>query len=263
MLVGRFEATAGRALSDGDTVVTVTEQRDVWPLSAFLQGRGASSGVHRVEFEWLGEPHPDFAVGLVEKPIDHSCCTQSSNSWVIGGYRMTSGVRTCGFESVNPLTAPPKVGDVYALLLNMDAGVCDVAVNGVVKCRPWTELRGCTLWPAVFMHAVGSRMKIRSCVSPDPAGAGSGPAPFAAHPPRAPVAAPAPAPVAAYAGAVGGAGTRAGLVVRARAGGRWMLCLALLRARDSLMSICVATPSQGSHAVYRSRWTRFAQRWRH
>ena len=189
MLVGRFEAaTAGRALSDADTVVTVTADRSNFPLSALLQGRGASSGVHRVEFEVLGGPDsPHFALGVVEKPVGDACKFDSPYVWCIGGFAGARGLWTCGVESANPLTTPPSVGDVYALLLDMDAGVCDVAVNGGVKCRAWTGLHGLTLWPAVFMDRVGQRMKIRSCVSGEPA-AGAAADPWGAAPAAKPAA---------------------------------------------------------------------------
>ena len=136
-----------------------------------------------------------------------------------------------------PADGAPKVCDVYALLLDMDAGVCDVAVNGVVKRRPWTELRGRTLWPAVFMHAVGSRMKIRSCVSSEPAaGAHAGRARVAgADPPHAPVAAPALPPVDA--GADGSAGTCA-LCVGARVVGP-VPGFALRVRRECCLAECV------------------------
>ena len=49
--------------------------------------------------------------------------------------------------------------------MDLEAGTGDVAVNGAVVCRAWSDLARCTIWPAVIMFVSGDRMRVDSVVS--------------------------------------------------------------------------------------------------
>ena len=154
------DLAAKYALSDERKLLTVTK-------SGFygvpLVGPGVSHGAWAIDFRYEGgDTNAQWFIGLAEMPVA-GCAYNSRTVWSIGSYSGAGvDIYARGAQSSNPITTKPSAGDVYSLRLDMDAGTCSVAVNGVDKGVIFRGLQGLTLWPAVFMYYAGDRMRILS-----------------------------------------------------------------------------------------------------
>ena len=155
------DLAAKYALSDERKLLTVTGSDEFYGVP--LVGPGVSHGAWAIDFRYEGgDTRAYWLIGLAEMPVA-GCTYNSGTVWSIGSYSgcgLSSYAR--GASSSNPITTKPSAGAVYSLRLDMDAGTCSVAVNGVDKGVIFRGLQGLTLWPAVFMHSAGDRMRILS-----------------------------------------------------------------------------------------------------
>ena len=155
------DLAAKYALSDERKLLTVTETAGFSGVP--LVGPGVSHGAWAIDFRYEGgDTNAQWLIGLAEMPVA-GCAFNSRTVWSISSFSgFGYGINARGAESSNPITTKPSAGDVYSLRLDMDAGTCSVAVNGVDKGVIFRGLQGLTLWPAVFMYYAGDRMRILS-----------------------------------------------------------------------------------------------------
>ena len=154
------DLAAKYALSDERKLLTVTGSAGYAGVP--LVGPGVSHGAWAIDFRYEGgNASAYWFIGLAEMPVA-GCTYNSRTVWSIPSYSWHSNIYARGASSSNPITTKPSAGDVYSLRLDMDAGTCSVAVNGVDKGVIFRGLQGLTLWPAVFMYNAGVRMRILS-----------------------------------------------------------------------------------------------------
>lgn len=151
-------------LSEGGKVLTAERNGAYWS-GVTLLGSGASHGRYEANFTYLGHHHKGcFMVGLAEKTMDPPYEHNSVSVWCIGSYRGGGfGTYSCGKEadSANPILKQPVKDDRYTLLVDLEAGTGDVIVGGQIY-RAWSDLKGHTVVPAVFMRNEGDSIRVDS-----------------------------------------------------------------------------------------------------
>ena len=152
------DLAAKYALSDDRKLLTVKKQVNYYAVP--LVGHGLSHGAWAIDFRFEGgDARAAWLIGFAAMPVA-GCTYNSPTVWSIASCSGLSGIYSRGTESSNPIITKPSAGAVYSL--DMDAGTCSVAVNGVDMGVSFRCLQGLTLWPAVFMYYAGDRMRIVS-----------------------------------------------------------------------------------------------------